>query len=461
MSVRLKLTLAFSLIVFAIVASAALLLYFLLGRYLVNEADANLEAYSSRVHGSLLPTSIDAPIDYNIVHTQLPSVNGFASPDIYVQIVDQSGNIVVRSNNLYNDSLPSTLDLRSRALQGQAAFGTFESVDATRVRVMATPLYLQDQTLVLEVAESLKLMDTTMARLRTVLVVVVILAVVGVAAAGAIALERAFAPVNRISAIARQIAESADLSRRVARKGPRDEVGRLADTFDHMIERLEQVFWSQKEFIADASHELRSPLAVVRANLDLLRKYPDKENAAESLKAIEVETNRMSRIVADLLLLAEVETDRRPSTETADIAKVARGEVERARGMAGKRNISFAGPDELKVRGDPGHLQQLVWNLLDNAVKHTPESADVTVTVAMDDSWARLDVSDNGPGIAEEHLPHLFDRFYRVDRARSRASRSHGLGLAIVKGIAESQGGSVSVASTPGKGTTFTVHLSR
>ncbi len=459
MPLRLKLTLSFALIVLVILATTASLLYVFLGRYLLNEADRNLEVYTSQVHGSLLPANIDAPVDFNVVHAQLPSVNGFASPDIYVQIMDDTGNIVVRSDNLYRDALPSTRDLSSRAMHGHAAFGIFESVDLARVRVMATPLYLQNRTLVLEVAQSLSLMDSTLARLRVVLIAGVSLAVVLVAVAGALTLRRAFVPVSKISRIARQIEESADLSRRVGRTGPDDEIGQLASTFDHMIARLETLFRSQTKFTADASHELRSPLAVIRANLDLIRKHPDKDNVAESLRAIESEANRMSKIVNDLLLLAEIETGKRSAPDVVNLSRVAKEEVERARGLASDRHIAFSGGDDVRVRGDSHQLHQLIWNLLENAVKHTPAWSDVMVSVTSDDACARLDVSDTGPGIPAEHLSHLFDRFYRVDKARSRSMGSHGLGLAIVKGIAEAQGGSVSVSSEPGKGTTFSVQL--
>jgi len=259
--------------------------------------------------------------------------------------------------------------------------------------------------------------------------------------------------------IAREIEESTDLSRRVGLNGTADEIAQLAGTFDHMIERLETVFESQKKFIADASHELRSPLTVIRGNLDLIRKHPDKDNLTESLKAIESETARMSKIVADLLLLAEVETQQDTKRGPVDLAGAVREEIARARAMAPNRKIDLLRAESITVEGDRQRLRQLLGNLLDNAVKHTPEGSEVTVSLWREGHWARIDVSDTGPGIAPEHIPHLFDRFYRVDRARSRSTASHGLGLAIVKGIVEQHGGTVSVTSDIGKRTTFSVRL--
>ncbi len=265
--------------------------------------------------------------------------------------------------------------------------------------------------------------------------------------------------MQRIARIARDIEQSADLSRRVGETGTADEIGQLATVFDHMIGRLETVFKSQKKFIADASHELRGPLTVIRGNLDLMRKHPGQENAAESMRAIETETTRMSRIVADLLLLTEVETEGEPRKETVRLGEVVREEIGRMRSLPFGRKIGTGPTEDLSITGDSHLIHQLLGNLLDNAVKHTPPDAAITVSLYREGDWARLDVADTGPGIAPEHLPHIFDRFYRADKARSRSVGSHGLGLAIVKGIAERHGGTVTATSEPGRGSTFSVRL--
>jgi two-component system OmpR family sensor kinase len=450
MPIRWRLTLWFSVIVLSILVTTGAVLYFLLNGYLLGETDRSLSVYSATVHGSLLPAKIDGPIDYSVVHSQLPAIDAFSSPGVYLEIIDRSGKVVVKSVTLSDQVLPPAGPIADKALGGQAAFGTVRAIDGTRVRILATPLYLQEETLVLAVAQSLKLMDTTMERLRLALLIGVVLAVLLVAVTGAVTLTRALRPVQRIARIAQDIEESADLSRRV---------GVTATTFDHMIEHLETVFKSQKKFIADASHELRGPLTVIRGNLDLLRKHPEKENAAESLIVIETETTRMSRIVADLLLLTEVETEHAPGNETVDLGAVLREEIRRTRGLSPGRRIEAGRTEDLTITGDGHLLHQLLGNLLDNAVKHTPPDAAITVSLYRDGGWARLEVADTGPGIAAEHLPRLFDRFYRVDKARSRAVGSHGLGLAIVKGIVERHGGAIAVTSEPGRGTTFSVRL--
>jgi len=461
MPIRWRLTLWFSLVVLAIVVATNAAVYIQLSKYLMKEADSNLDVYTSRVHGTLLPSSIDQPLDYSVVHSQLPPINEFSSPGIYIQLIDSTGAAVVKSDNLVlgRESLPAAPSVAAAALAGKAARGTVTTADGTRLRILASPLYLQDKTLVLEVAQSLKTMDTTMARLRLEMLAGTVLAAALMALVGAFVLTRALQPVKRIAGIARDIEASADLSRRVGQTKTADEIGQLAATFDHMLEHLDAVFASQKNFIADASHELRSPLTVIRGNLDLIRRDPSKESLTESIKAIESETGRMSKIVNDLLLLAEVETENEPRQEIVRLIEIIKEEVSRARSLAPTRTIEAGQLDDLLVAGDSQRLRQLLSNLLDNAIKYTPDSGTITVSLLWDVGQARLNVSDTGQGIAKEHLPRLFDRFYRVDKARSRSLGSHGLGLAIAKGIAEQHGGRVTVSSEPGKGSTFTVFL--
>jgi signal transduction histidine kinase len=226
-----------------------------------------------------------------------------------------------------------------------------------------------------------------------------------------------------------------------------------------MIEHLDRVFQSQRYFVADASHELRGPLTVIRGNLDLLKRKLDEEDRHESLNAIERESIRMSKIVDDLLLLAEVESGQLAQKQEVSLGNILSEEVERARSLAGERKIIVKRQEDLAVRGDAQRLKQLLSNLVDNAIKYTPDHGTIILSLFRDDSWARMEVTDTGRGIAPEHLPHIFDRFYRVDKARPRGSGGTGLGLAIVKGIAEQHGGKITVTSQPGKGSTFTVWL--
>ena len=459
MSIRWRLTLWFTLILCAIMVLSGTVFYALLQGHLVNEVDGNLRVYSARVHGTLHSDQIPQPLDFSVIHSSLPIIDEFASPGMYLQIVDGNGDVVTKSDNLGERELPVDQSILNRGLEGNVAIGTVASGSGS-VRIMASPLYLNDQTLLLEVAESTKHLDTTMSEVRWSLLAAISLAFVLAGASGWVIVRRALSPVERVTKAARDIETGSDLGRRVAYSGPADEVGRLAATFDHMIEHLERAFQSQKHFVADASHDLRGPLTAIQGNLDLL-KFDDlnPEERQESLKAVEAETWRMASIVSDLAVLAELESGHLEQQEDVSLKGTLLDTREWAGLLAGNRRIVIERQDDLWVKGSAHRLERLLRNLVGNAIKYTPDGGTVTLSLFQDGDWACLEVSDTGIGIAPEHLPHIFDRFYRVDEARTRGDGGSGLGLAIVKGIAEQHRGRVTAASEPGKGSRFTVWL--
>ena len=459
MPIRWRLTLWFALILCGILVLSGAVLHILLERYISNHVDDDLRVHSALVHGTLNPQEIPDPLDYEVIHSKLPPINEFASPGIYVQLIDRNGNVVVKSGNLGEQELPVNFSLIEQGFAGAVAVQTVSAGDSARVRIMVSPLYLMDQVLLLEVAQSLNHIDTTMSQVRWSLLASILLALALAAISGGAVVRNALSPVSQLVRTARSIEASSDLSRRVGYKGAPDEIGELATTFDHMIEHLDEVFQSQKDFVADASHELRGPLTVIRGNLDLLRRNLSAEDRSESVRAIQQETARMVKIVDDLLLLADVQPAQPAQEQKVALKQVLLEELSRVKTLAGNRKIIVGRQEDLVITGDAQRLKQLLANLVDNAIKYTSEKGTITLSLFKDDEWARLEVADAGIGIAPEHLPHLFDRFYRVDKARSRASGGTGLGLAIVKGIAEHHGGKVSATSEPGKGSTFSVWL--
>lgn len=459
MPIRWRLTLWFALILGAILILSGTVLHILLQRYLSNQVDDNLRVYSARVHGTLSLEENPDPLDYDVIHAKLPLINEFSSPRIYIQLIDRSGSVVVKSNNLGELELPVDPSLIEKGFGGSAIIQTVAAGGSDRIRIMVSPLYLTDRILLLEVAQSLKPIETTMNQVRWALLFSILVALTLAGVSGAMLVRRVLSPVERITTTAQSIEASSDLSRRVGHRGPMDEIGQLATTFDHMIEHLDKAFRSQKHFVADASHELRGPLTVIRGNLDLLKRNLDEKDRGESLRAIEAETVRMTKIVGDLLLLAEVESGQLERFEMVALKEILRGELERAQPLAADRKIVIGRQEDLVIRGDALRLKQLLGNLVDNAMRYTSEEGTITLSLFRDAEWACLEVADTGIGIATEHLPHIFDRFYRVDRARSRVSGGTGLGLAIVRGITEQHGGRVTVSSEPGKGSTFTVWL--
>jgi signal transduction histidine kinase len=421
--------------------------------------DDNLRVYSARVHGTLDTKEIPEPLDYEVIHSSLPPINAFASAGTYIQLIDTNGNVVVKSDNLGEQELPVDPSLVERGFGGEAAIDTISAGDGARVRLMVSPLFVQNEVLLLEVGQSLNNEDATMSQVRWAILGGVLVTLVLVGISGGVIVRRALSPVEQITRTAQSIESSSDLSRRVGYTGPTDEIGRLAATFDHMIGHLHRVFESQKNFIADASHDLRGPLTVIRGNLDLLKRNLNNQERQESLRAMEIETDRMGELVNDLLLLAEVESEQMERQGIVSLREILLTGLKRAQQMGGNRKVVIDQQEDLSIRGDVYRLSQLLGNLIDNAIKYTTEGGTITLSLFRDGDWARMEVADTGVGIAPEHLPHVFDRFYRVDKARTRAKGGSGLGLAIVRGIAEQQGGKVTVMSDSGKGSTFTVWL--
>jgi heavy metal sensor kinase len=263
---------------------------------------------------------------------------------------------------------------------------------------------------------------------------------------------RLLRPVDRITATAEEISAT-DLSRRIALGGPPDELKRLADAFDSMLERIDGAFAAQRQFLADASHELRNPIAIIQTNLEVAA-----DELGPRASVVRRATARMARLVDDLLALARSESN--GHRERVSLAGLANDVAEEHGALADSRGVRIevegAGGD---VLGDPDALRRALANLVDNAVRVSPQSGSVTIRCGADPGGAWLEVVDEGPGIPREDQAHVFERFWRADESRSRASGGSGLGLAIVRQIVENHGGAITVRSEPGRGARFTIRL--
>ncbi len=267
---------------------------------------------------------------------------------------------------------------------------------------------------------------------------------------------RVLRPIDRITDVARDI-QAADLSRRIRLHGPEDELKRLADTFDDMLTRLEGAFSTQRQFVADASHELRNPLATLRTNLDLVAGAASPEESRELVDAAQRSAERMSRLVDDLLVLAREGTplERR---QTVDLTEAARQVAEEFANRAETRDITIRTTTApAAITADQDAVKRALANLVDNAVRLAPEGSTVRIDVGRREPWVWMAVSDEGPGLSTDDASHAFDRFWRAEAARSRAGGGAGLGLAIVRQIAETHNGAARVVSEPGRGSVFVV----
>ena len=308
-------------------------------------------------------------------------------------------------------------------------------------------------------------------RLEQLLSTIVIAFVVGIVPAvlvGRWIAGRALEPVDRMITEVREITDGRSLHRRLALPMERDELGRLAETVNQMMTRLERSFAALRRFTADASHELKTPLTVVRAGVERAITRPDLPQ--ETLAALEEtlqEVNRMTELLEALLTLARADEGRADlHREPVDMRSI----IEEA-GETGELLAEHAGvtieirmpPDPVVLAVDRSRVRQLALNLIENAVKYTPPGGTVSVELGAGDGRVLLTVADTGIGIAPGDLPHVFDRFWRADSARTRTGErpGAGLGLAICKWIAEAHGGTIEVQSRPGRGTTFTVILPR
>jgi len=279
---------------------------------------------------------------------------------------------------------------------------------------------------------------------------------------------RALAPVDRIITEVREITDGRSLHRRLAEPMVKDELGRLTETLNQMMTRLERSFAALRRFTADASHELKTPLTVLRAGVERAITMPSLP--PEALAALEEtlqEINRMTELVEALLMLARADEGTAPlHRETVDLRAIVEETGETGELLAAEAgvNMEVATPaDPVIVPVDASRIRQLILNLLTNAVKYTPAGGSVRLQLGPPNGRVTLTVADSGVGIAPGDLPHIFDRFWRADSARTRTGERSGtgLGLAICKWIAEAHGGRIDVQSRPGRGTTFTVTLPR
>jgi len=332
-------------------------------------------------------------------------------------------------------------------------------------REMQQPLDIEPGTAVIVVGRPTDDMVYALRTLRITLLIAAPLTLLLSGIGGLFLVRRALKPVDKIIATTRAIEET-DLAKRVPVES-RDELGRLAQTINSMLDRLEKAFARQRQFTDDASHELRTPLSVIEAEATLaLRRERDPQAYRDALATIAEESSSMHRLVNQLLTLARGDSvDREnPGTEVLDLGSFVAEVSAALEPLANEREVELSTKvNVVHLEGDPVRIRQLIVNLLDNAIRYTERGGQVCATVAAEGANAVLRVRDSGVGIAPENLDRVFERFVRLDSSRHRGGEASGsgLGLAICRQIVSLHGGTIEVESTPGKGSTFTVRLRR
>jgi two-component system, OmpR family, sensor kinase len=457
MTIRLRLIVYYSGLLIIILSLFGIAVFGMLQWTMRGQVDTTLKRVLNEVLEETGGTVKTAPDGTPQLTAYVPRLDTFRTPGIYVQIweVYNGETLFSKSENLgtFNDPLDP------KAIGEEKEVHSIVTINGTNLRVITKPIVIEGRVVGnVQAAASLTLIEAASDRLLKIMLGGGLIALILSLLIGDWLARRTLRPIGSIVSTAQSIAAADDLSRRIPNTGPQDELGRMVSVFNETLSRLENLFKAQRRFVADVSHELRSPLTTIQGNLDLVRLYG---NDPRSIEAMESEVKRMSRLVGDLLLLAQADAGQIPlEMEALDIDQLVLEIYGEAGFLSqGKHRFKLGQLDQVRVNADVDRLKQLLLNLVSNAIKYTPDDGSVSMSVTRQGTNVYVTVEDTGVGIPAEDLAHIFDRFYRVDKARSRAAGGTGLGLSIAQWIAEAHGGEILVASEFGKGTTFTVVL--
>lgn len=375
------------------------------------------------------------------------------------QVFDASGTLIAQSRGLARHGVPQRAPEELGATIRYGTGGTTEFP----LRLAWQKVTIGQQTLILAAADPQRKFEGVLRAFTTVLLLATPILLALATACGLWLGRRALLPVARITDEARAITES-NLSARLAVPSSQDEIQQLTETLNDMLERIERSFTRTRQFTADASHELRAPMTLIYTAAQYsLRRERSREELADSMQKILRESQRTMALIDDLLLLARGDAGRESAAlDVMDAGPLLREAAEQATAMAAAKGVQVSLELDgagLSVRANEAQLRRLLLILIDNALKYTPAGGHVTIAGKADESHVTLSVADTGVGIAPDDLPHVFERFWRADKVRSREAGGTGLGLTIAKQIADGNGAHLSVQSAVGRGSTFALRL--
>lgn len=478
MTIRLRLTLWYTALLGATLILFSVLVYWLL---VVNLAAQYIQDAATQATTVSQAISRQLERDIYILGEPLPpDLDNLTQARLYgVQLVDRQGIVRGKSHNLNNLEIPISAEMLAAIGRGNA-YRVNVTFDGAPFLVYSVPLRVGDRIVaaVQVVKPPAEGAQNALNQVSRYLILGTALCLLIAAVIGAWLARRTLAPIDEITTTASSIILAKDLGQRLRIPGDASEVGLLAATFNEMLDRIQNLFKAQERLVADVSHELRTPLTSVQGNVDLLLRMfsgngmqPQQAANAisflpEILNEVEGETKRMNNMIRDLLLLAQADSGvlqlqkERVELDTLllDVYRQTRRLAERTKGV-GALEIRMGSEDQAIIWGDPERLRQVLVNLADNAVKYTPNGGTITLSLEHKDGWVKVSVKDTGIGIKEEDQAHVFERFYRTDKARSREMGGSGLGLSIAQWIAQAHSGKISIESSPGVGSTFTLWL--
>jgi heavy metal sensor kinase len=477
-SLRFKLTLWYVLILGVLLTSFSGFLYVTLSKSLYRDVDNKLRSLAE-----LIASETSSPLSkfsFGTIDQALEASMNLKPIGKFIQVLDESGNIGRKSENLKNVQLPISLNALKNASKGSITYETNRTIGNTPLRIMTFPVVENGHvTKIVQVASSLEGVEDALNKLFLILIISVPSTLILASLGGQFLAHQALKPVDHITQTARMIT-SKNLNQRIKPPKVKDEISRLIETFNEMISRLDQSFRQMKQFSSDASHELKTPLTILKGEVEvMLRKERTSLEYQQTLKSNLEEINRMSQIVEDLLTLSKADTGEIGlNKEDINLTQILNEVLVQMDRLAKAKKLHLFSSNhyqDIHVFGDALRLRELFINLIENGIKYTEEGGSIQVILqkeypppARDPSgcpkgekgeFVKIIVSDTGIGIAREDQQRIFDRFFRVDKARSREQGGSGLGLSICKWIVEAHQGDIEVESKLGKGSSFIVRL--
>ncbi len=476
-SLRFKLTLWYVLILGILLISFSSFLYLTLSRSLYRDVDHKLRSLAELIASE--STSPLSKFGFGNIDQALEASMNLKPIGKFIQVLDESGRIGRTSENLKSVQLPISLNALRNGSKGLITYETNRSLGNTPLRIITYPVKENNQvTKMIQVASSLEDVEDALNTLLIILIVTVPSILMIASLGGQFLANKALKPVDRVTQTARMIT-SKNLNQRIQTLKVKDEISRLIDTFNEMISRLDQSFRQIKQFTTDASHELKTPLTILKGEVEVaLRKKRTLDEYEQILESNLEEIDRMSKIVEDLLLLSKADIGEiRLNREDIHLTRFISGLTEQMKILAQPKNIRIEisnHQNEIHVFGDTLRMRELFINLIENGIKYTEAGGSILITLTKETggsvnpltpkekkaaTFAKIIVADTGIGIAKEDQEKIFNRFFRVDKARSREQGGSGLGLSICKWIVEAHQGEITVESEPGKGSSFIVRL--
>jgi two-component system OmpR family sensor kinase len=445
-SLRWRIAAWYALLLVAAILALGLIVTLRFEQILYGQAQAHLALTMQDIKRVALPPANQFSIqdtsgDSLLTLESADNLERWAAAGTYLEIEDTRGHDVAKSFNMGTTEFPPAPKLT-----------TTKPAAAQNIDLHGTPFLIQNElltggrtALVVRVGEPLDQLYRAFNETRQAIIGILIAAILAVAGLSLVLASQATNPINQLALAMREIG-SDRLNRRLRWKNRKDEIGRLAATFDDLLARLEESFARERQFISDASHELKTPLTSINANAQMLARWGDRDEQVrrESLETIATESASLAGMVAGMLTLAKADSGEAIPKETVSLGAIGAEAVAAAQARAHEKGLllTFDGGSEARILGDPALIRQLFSNLIDNAIKFTDKGS-VDVRVRAEGGKAIVEVEDTGPGIDPADLAFVFDRFYRTDKSRNRTIPGTGLGLAIVRSIARVHDGSV------------------